>query len=390
MKEVNAKKEAIIACFKEKFGGEPLVIKSPGRINLIGEHTDYNNGYVMPAAIEQAAYVAIAKSGSKECKLEALDLDEQYSFSIDDALKPVEMGWVNYFLGVLDQYNKKGLALEGFNMVFTSDVPLGAGLSSSAALECSFGFAVSQLFGHEVSLVDVAKMGQQAEHNFAGVKCGIMDQFASCLSTADHAIMLDCRSLEYTSIPCDLKDYQLVLFDTAVKHNLASSEYNVRREQCESGVAVLQKKFEGVESLRDATMEQLDAVKSELDAVVYDRCAYVISENNRVLKAAEALKSGDIELLGKLMTETHEGLSKQYEVSCAELDLLADIAKANPDIIGARMMGGGFGGCTINIVKKSGLDTAVESVLESYKKVTQVELKHYIVAPGDGATLLKN
>ncbi|UXP30696.1 galactokinase [Reichenbachiella agarivorans] len=388
MKDLGAKKAAVIASFRENFEGEPIVVKSPGRINLIGEHTDYNHGYVMPAAIEQASYVGIAKSGSEQCKLIALDLNESYEFSIEGALQPIEIGWVNYFLGVIDQYKKKSLALEGFHMVFTSDVPLGAGLSSSAALESSFGFALSQLFSHNVSLVDVALMGQQAEHNFAGVKCGIMDQFASCLSTANHAIVLDCRSLEYTSIPCDMKDYQLVLFDTAVKHNLASSEYNVRRSQCESGVAVLQTKFDGIGSLRDATMEQLDAVKGELDSIVYDRCSYVIAENERVLLAAEALKSGDIETLGQLMNETHLGLSKKYEVSCKELDLLYDIAQLNPNIIGARMMGGGFGGCTLNIVKKSELDSTLEYVLESYKDATQVELKHYIVAPGDGATLL--
>ncbi|MCV9389404.1 galactokinase [Reichenbachiella ulvae] len=382
------KKEALLASYKEFFSEEPIVVKSPGRINLIGEHTDYNEGFVMPAAIDKGAYVSIAKSGSDQCKLIALDIDESYEFSIHDTLAPVEQGWVNYFLGVIDQYNKKGLKLEGFHMVFTSDVPLGAGLSSSAALECSFGYALSQLFGHEVSLIDVALMGQQAEHNFAGVKCGIMDQYASCLGRANHAVLLDCRSLEHQYIPCELGEYQLVLFDTAVKHNLASSEYNVRREQCERGVAALQTHFSGIHSLRDANLEQLNQVKDELDAKVYDRCAYVIEEYIRTLKAAEALRHGDIHELGELMFATHEGLSKKYEVSCKELDILYDIAQENENIIGARMMGGGFGGCTINLIKSSEVEKTIEVVVEKYKALTDVDLKYYLVAPGDGATKL--
>lgn len=388
MKNMAEKKDSLIQEYKKHFTEEPLIVKSPGRINLIGEHTDYNDGYVLPAAIEQAAYVAIAKNGGSKCQLVAVDLNETFEFDIQDELKPVDQGWVNYFIGVIDQYNKKGLVLEGFNMILTSDVPLGAGLSSSAALECSFGFALSELFGHEVSKIDIAKMGQQAEHNFAGVKCGIMDQYASCLSQENHALLIDCRTLAHHTIPCDLGDYHLVLFDTAVKHNLASSEYNVRHEQCETGVAVLQKHFDGIQALRDATIEQLGQVKDELDSVVFDRCAYVIEENDRTLKAAAALKSGDLAYLGKLMFATHLGLSKKYEVSCKELDILYEIAKADSNIIGARMMGGGFGGCTINLVKNSELDSTIQSVVEKYKEATDVDLRYYIVAPGDGATRL--
>lgn len=374
--------------FVEKFGADPLLFKSPGRINLIGEHTDYNDGFVMPAAIDKAAYVAIAKTDDERCELVALDINETYEFNMSDKLSPVEAGWVNYFLGVIDQFLQRGFILGGFKMIFTSDVPLGAGLSSSAALESVFGYALSQLFEIEVSRVELARIGQAAEHTYAGVKCGIMDQYASCLGKKDHAVLIDCRSLEHTYIPCDLGEYQPLLFDSCVKHNLADTEYNVRRQQCEEGVTALAKVYPEVKSLRDANLEQLESVRQELSPVVYSRCKYVIEEKTRVEKAAEALKNQDIATLGSLMNETHVGLSQDYEVSCSELDVLYDIARANPHILGARMMGGGFGGCTINIVKTDKIDEVVQSVEDHYKTKVGKSLKHYCVRISDGATKL--
>lgn len=379
---------AIIKTFEEEFKTKPLLARAPGRINLIGEHTDYNNGFVLPASIDKASYVAIERSGNDQSTLIALDLNERFSFSVKDDLKPSNVSWANYFLGVVDEFKKRDLDVEGFNMVFSSDVPLGAGLSSSAALESSLGYALSELFGHHVDRIELSKIGQAAEHNFAGTKCGIMDQYASCLGKANHAILIDCESLVPEYIPCRLGDYHLVLFDSCVKHNLVETEYNTRRQQCEEGVAILQKKYPKVKSLRDANLRKLESVKDDMDLVVYQRCHYVITEYDRVMAAANALRNQKIGELGNLMWQTHSGLSNDYEVSCEELDTLVAIAQENSNIIGARMMGGGFGGCTINIVKNKNLDKTIAEVLEEYKKRTNKKIKHYSVSIADGASLL--
>ena len=374
--------------FGSYFSGEPELFSAPGRINLIGEHTDYNEGFVLPAAIDKAANVAIAQNGTSKCNLVAHDLDETYTFDIFDELKPVEASWVNYFIGVAQGFKDKGIALSGFNMVFTSNVPLGAGLSSSAALESSFSFALNDIFDCELSRVELAQIGQKAEHNYAGVKCGIMDQYASCLGKENHAILLDCRSLEHHLVPVELEDYSLVLFDTQVKHNLASSAYNTRREQCEQGVAMIQEKYPEVKSLRDVTVQQMQEFADSMDATVFKRCDYVVRENERVHAAVDVMRSGDVETLGKLMFKTHLGLTLKYEVSCEELDFLIKLAEENEHIIGARMMGGGFGGCTLNLVSTQYLDEVIEDIKSKYEQEMKSKPECYMVKISDGAKKL--
>lgn len=382
------KEESLIKKFKEAFDQVPLLVKSPGRINLIGEHTDYNNGFVMPAAIDKAFYVAIQKSSSVQCNLIAIDLNESYQFNINDEMKPIDVGWANYFLGVVDQMKKRNHKMEGFNIVFSSDVPLGAGLSSSAALECAFGFGLSELFNFNLKLTEIALIGQQAEHTFAGVKCGIMDQYASCMGKNDCAMLLDCKYLTHEYIPCDLGEYQFILLDSQVKHNLADSEYNIRRQQCEKGVEIIRAKNPKVRDLRDVTLSQLDHAKGDLDPIVFKRCMYVVKENHRVHQAADALKKGNILELGQLMFETHEGLSEEYEVSCKELDLLYEFAKNAESIVGARMMGGGFGGCTINLIKRDRVDSIVSEISKKYKEKTNINLRHYAIEISDGVSVV--
>lgn len=377
-------REGIRNHFIQDFGSEPMIIKAPGRINIIGEHTDYNEGYVLPAAIDLAAYIYIQKSGSAQVKLISVDLDDTYSFQINDILKPVSQGWVNYFLGVIDQFRLKGYQLEGFNLMFTSDIPIGSGLSSSAALECGFGKALSELFSLNIKPEILAKIGQMAEHEFAGVKCGIMDQIASCLGREGHVIQLDCRDLSYAYYPADFQDYELVLFDSCVKHNLADSQYNLRRMQCEEGLTAIQSVKPKVKSLRDASMSDLEEAKSGMSELAFRRCKYVIEENARVQVACEAIEQGNIEKVGELMSETHSGLRDEYEVSCIELDTLVDIASSCDGHAGGRMMGGGFGGCTINLVKKERIGMVTDYVIEEYKKVTGIDAKVYQVAISDG------
>lgn len=382
-------REDVKNIFIESFGAEPLIVRAPGRINIIGEHTDYNDGFVLPAAIDLAVYVLIQKSGSDQSKLLSVDLDESYSFSINEPFKPVSQGWVNYFLGVMDQLLLAGHRLEGFNLMFTSDIPMGSGLSSSAALECGFGEALNELFQLNVDKMDLAKMGQAAEHKFAGVKCGIMDQFASCMGKEGHVVKLDCRSLEYEYYPADFKEYELVLFDSNVKHNLADSQYNIRRSQCEEGVKVLQSINDQIHSLRDASLDDLANAQPNMEEEVHRRCKYAIEENIRVQAVCEALQSGDIERVGQTMLKTHMGLSEDYEVSCVELDKLIEIASGCDGHIGGRMMGGGFGGCTINLVKKEKVEEVIDRVTDQYKETLGINAKVYRVAIADGVGLYK-
>lgn len=383
------KREDIKDRFVEAFGTEPEVFRAPGRINIIGEHTDYNDGFVLPAAIDLAVYVFIQRSGSDQSKLISVDLDESYSFDIKEALNPVDQGWANYFLGVIDQFQIAGHQLEGFNLMFTSDIPMGSGLSSSAALECSFGQALIDLFDLNIPKMDLAKMGQAAEHKFAGVNCGIMDQFASCMGKDGHVVRLDCRSLEFEYYPADFKAYDLVLFDSNVKHNLADSQYNIRRAQCEEGVKALQSVNPDITSLREANLEDLAEAQASMEEVVYRRCKYAIEENIRVQTVCEALQAGEIEKVGQIMLETHHGLSKDYEVSCKELDTLIEIATNCEGHIGGRMMGGGFGGCTINLIRKDKVDKVISQVVDGYKKALGIDTKVYRVAIADGVGRLK-
>ena len=375
--------------FRTLFNSEPLLIRSPGRVNIIGEHTDYNQGYVLPAAIDKAIYVAIGKRDDNTIHLYAQDYKQSHEVTLN-TVTPTEKHWPNYILGVVDQLQKRGYHPGGFNLVIDGDVPLGAGLSSSAAVECATVFALNELFNLSIEKIEMVKMAQLAEQTFAKVMVGIMDQFASMFGKQGHAIKLDCRSLEYEYVPLDLKGIKILLFNTNVKHSLASSEYNTRRQQCEQGVAWVKETHPGVNSLRDVTMEMLEKNVASKDPVIFKRCKYVIEENIRLLEGCEDLKSGDIKALGKKMFRTHEGLSKEYEVSCKELDYLVDYVKDHTSVLGARMMGGGFGGCTINLVKEENIDDLVKNISRDYQLAMNLELTSYIAGIESGACVIKN
>ena len=312
--------------FKAVFNKTPLVVRSPGRINLIGEHTDYNNGFVLPAAIDKEIICAISANYKNTCRIVSYDLNEEYDFSLHD-LKKAEQGWPNYIMGVVEQFQKSGHDIKGFDCVFGGDIPLGAGLSSSAAMECAFAYSFNILFDCGLEKFELVKLSQKAENEFVGVKCGIMDQFASVFGKTDKVMRLDCRSLDFEYFNFDLTEYRVVLCDTHVKHSLASSEYNTRRKECETGVEILQKHFPEVQSLRDVKLDQLEAHKNEFDPIVFQRCSYVVEENDRVLDSCEKLNKGDLPGFGENMFHSHEGLSKKYEVSCKELDFLVGEAK---------------------------------------------------------------
>lgn len=379
--------ETIKAAFISHFNHEPIIVKSPGRINIIGEHTDYNNGYVLPAAINKAIYVAVSKRRDEEIHLYAESYSHTFKTTIC-TLKKSDKDWVNYILGVADQLQKWGYNIGGFNLYIDGDVPLGAGLSSSAALECATVYALIELFSLSVQKIDIAKIAQKAEHTFAGVNCGIMDQFASVFGKKDHAILLDCKSMKHQYIPLKLKGYTLVLLNTNVKHALTNSAYNRRRQQCEQGVAWVQAAVDGIYSLRDVTVKMLDKYVKIKDVDVYQKCKFVIEENERVLNAAVQLKSGDVDGLGKAMFETHDGLSRAYRVSCEELDFLVESAKNLSYVLGARMMGGGFGGCTLNIVAEGRVDEFIEKLELAYKKEFLIELAAHVVETDDGTRLI--
>jgi len=379
------KHEKISNKYKELFGENFSIYRAPGRINLLGEHTDYNDGFVLPAAIDKEIVFAVGKNNSKsKCNLYAVNLSEQFSFEINN-MKPVDLGWPNYIMGVVSEIVKQGGVIGGFNMVFEGDIPLGAGLSSSAALESGSAIAIIDLFTLRFDKISIIKIAQLAEHNFAGVNCGIMDQFASVMGKKDSAFKLDCQSLEYNYFPLKLNEYQLILCDTKVKHSLAVSEYNNRILECEQGVVIIKRNYTNIENLRDVSMELLDLYKDAMSNTVYNRCSYVIEENARVEKATSALLDGNIKLLGELMYETHNGLSHKYEVSCNELDYLVDITKNIEYVAGARMMGGGFGGCTLNLVKRRNLIDFKQIMLTKYKSKFDNEAEIYEVEITDGA-----
>lgn len=372
--------------FKKLFNAEPILVRSPGRINIIGEHTDYNGGFVMPAAIDKAIYVAISKREDDEIHLFS-ESYQQFDISSVKDLKKSENSWANYILGVADQLKERGYKLGGFNFYIDGDVPLGAGLSSSAAVECATGFALDQLFSLSVPKMDIALIAQKAEQTFAGVNCGIMDQFASVFGKKDQAIMLDCRSMKHIYIPLKLDGYKLLLLNTNVKHALADSAYNKRRAQCEQGVAWVKEHYPNVNTLRDVDLSMLETYVKPKDLEVYTKCSFVVNEIGRLLTAAEQLENGNLQGLGKLMFETHEGLSKDYEVSCKELDFLVDAVKPLDEVLGARMMGGGFGGCTINIVKEEKIADLVEELAAKYQLEFGLKLDAYTVQTDNGTSL---
>ncbi|GAB3561221.1 galactokinase [Spirosoma luteolum] len=346
----------------------PVLVCSPGRVNLIGEHTDYNHGFVMPAAIDKAIYLAAGLRTDNRVHFFALDLDEHYEADLSD-LAPTHT-WADYLLGVVAQFRLAGHTVGGFNCVFSGTIPMGAGLSSSAALENGVGFVLNELMGLGLDRLTLLRFSQRAENEFVGAKVGIMDMFASMMGRADHVIKLDCRSLTYTYAPLRMDGFRIVLCDSRVKHSLVTSEYNTRRAECESGVRFLRNFYPEVESLRDVTMAMLDQHLRDTEPLIYRRCAYVVQENARVVAAEAALSAGDLAAFGQLMYGSHEGLSKQYEVSCPELDLLVELARTQPGVLGARMMGGGFGGCTINLVEEAALDSFSERIRQQYHERT--------------------
>lgn len=380
-------KETIVNKFKSLYQEDPIVVSSPGRINIIGEHTDYNDGFVLPAAIDKAIYVAVSKRADDNIVLYAEDYGESHEVKLTDIVIS-EKHWPNYILGVVDQYQKRGAVLGGFNLYIDGDVPLGAGLSSSAAVECAVTLALSELFGLDVKQIDIPQIAQKAEHTYAGVMCGIMDQFASAFGKEKNVIKLDCRSLGFEYVPLDLKGYEVVLLNTNVKHSLASTAYNTRREQCEQASAWVREKYPDVKNLRDVTVDMLDELVKDKDADIYAKASFVVRENERVENSCEALRSGDIAQLGQYIFQSHEGLSKVYEVSCPELDYLVDYVRQFPEVIGARMMGGGFGGCTINIVKEGGLASILPRLEKEYQQKFDKELSVIQVKIANGTRVI--
>jgi len=374
--------------FIELYNRNPVLFRSPGRVNLIGEHTDYNMGFVLPAAIDRAIYFAIAPRDDEDCHVFAVDMNESVSFSINN-LNKSEKGWPNYLMGVVDQLIKADYKFKGFDCVFGGDIPIGAGLSSSAALEAGLTYALNHIYKLKINKLDLVKFAQKAENEFVGVNCGIMDQYVSVFGKKGNVLRIDCRSLEYEYFPFDYEYISIVLFDTCISHSLASSEYNKRRKECAEGVEIIKKRFQNVESLRDVSADMLNEFRSELEPTVFRRCKYVVTENERLMKACEVLNTHDLKTFGSLMYETHKGLSEDYEVSCKELDFLVNYTMDKDKVYGSRMMGGGFGGCTINLIENSAIDSISKRMKEEYKKEFNIEANVYVTKISSGTNKIE-
>ena len=373
--------------FKSLFGGNYMVYTSPGRVNLIGEHTDYNGGFVFPGAIDKGIYAAINPNGTDKIRAYSVDYDAKVEFGMNEEDAPQE-SWARYIFGVCREMKKRGFEPKGFDTVFVGDVPLGAGMSSSAALESTFANALNEIFNLNIDRFELARIGQSTEHNYCGVKCGIMDQFASVFGKKGHLMRLNCATMEFEYFPFNPEGYKVVLLDTVVKHELASSAYNKRRESCENACAHIKANHPEVNYLSDVTMAMLDEVKAEISEEDYMRAVYVIGEKQRVLDVCDALEKGDYETVGDRMFGTHYGMSKEYEVSCEELDFLNDVAK-QCGVTGSRVMGGGFGGCTINLVKEELYDNFIATAKKEYLAKYNREPKVYDVVVSDGARRIK-
>jgi galactokinase len=364
-----------------------LIIDSPGRINIIGEHTDYNNGFVLPTAIDKKIKFKFNKNGSlNTCSVYSNNFDTSMSFELNK-VSPSEKQWENYILGVIYEIQQLTDKLRGFDCVLDSDIPVGSGISSSAALECGLAYGLNELFELNLSKLTIVELSQRAEHNYVGTKCGIMDQFASVMSKKDNIILLDCRSLDFQYVPLNIKPFKILLLNTNVSHNLASGEYNVRRSQCEQGVEMIKQKYPEVSSLRDVSLEVLLEFESQMPEVNYKRCLYVVQEKERVLNAVKALQKDLLHKVGTYMYETHDGLQNLYEVSCPELDFLVDFSKKYDEVIGARMMGGGFGGCTINIIHTDAVDDFIADASEAYYHKFNIKLTAFEAMPSQGTSI---
>lgn len=379
---MNSISTLVLKKFDEKFPGSPKLYFSPGRINLIGEHIDYNDGYVMPAAIDKGIYFAIAENQTETIHFYAIDFDEYFSISIHEIT--INDSWRNYVLSVVNEFKLLGISLRGFNCVFGGDIPLGAGMSSSAALEGGLAFALNEMFSVGLSRVELAMLCQRAEHNFPNVLCGIMDQYANMMGKKNHVILLDCKTLEHSYFPLVNEGYKIVLINSKVHHSLAAGEYNIRRQRCEQGLAILRSLL-FIQSFRDIdSADELEIGKSSMTLEQYNCCKYVVEEIGRTKKASILLQSNDMKGFGKLMFATHDGLSKLYEVSCSELDFLVDHAKLFPAVIGSRLMGGGFGGCTINLVEEAGVENFIQQTILTYQQQFNIQSEAYVVDTSDG------
>lgn len=370
--------------FRSRFSSDPVLIFSPGRINFIGEHTDYNEGFVLPAAIDKGIYLAVGKSNASRSTVLALDVNDHLEFSVND-IKPLKnAGWKNYVLGILDEIAKKGKQIENFNMAFGGDIPQGAGLSSSAALENAIVYGLNELFRLGFSKKEMIYISQGAEHNYVGVKCGIMDQYASMFGRKDMAILLDCQNLAASYVNINFEDYEILLINSNTTHSLAESEYNERRKVCEKIASLL-----NIDSLRDASLNDLLSIKDQTEVNDYQKALYVIQENKRVLQMVDAINDNNMKRLGQLLYASHLGIKEQFNISSEELDFLVDNAKDNHDVIGARMMGGGFAGCTINIVKKEGLQSFQNKIKKSYKEHFNSNCSFYMVNLSEGTRIIE-
>lgn len=375
----NALKNQVKDLFISKFKQEPVLIFSPGRINLIGEHTDYNDGFAFPAAINKGIFLAIQKTNNTSSTIHALDVDESFELTLNN-LKPIAEGnWENYIIGVIAELQNKNKTIQNFNIVFGGDIPIGSGMSSSAALENAVVFGLNELFNLGLSKSEMILISQKAEHDYVGVKCGIMDQYASMFGIENNALLLDCRTTQAKSYPINFENHQIILVNTNVKHSLAESAYNNRRSVCESIAALL-----NVKALRDASLNELKAIEQQLPPEDYQKARFVIEENNRTVEAAKAITNNNLDMLGKLMFLSHRGLQHQYKVSCQELDFLVDYVANTHYVTGARMMGGGFGGCTINLVEKDKAITFKNAITKAYQNVFNKDCDVYFVALSDG------
>ncbi|WP_412986736.1 galactokinase [Pontimicrobium sp. IMCC45349] len=382
MKEL---KQKIHSRFKAEFKSEPILVFAPGRINLIGEHTDYNNGYVLPAAIDKGIVVAIQKNNNQSSNVIANDINENFTFSVNNTSSKKKGDWRNYIIGIVNELLKAKKPIENFNLVFGGNIPNGSGMSSSAALENSIVFGLNELFNLNLTKEEMIFISQKAEHNYVGVNCGIMDQYASMFGKKDTAILLDCKDLKAKTIDLILDKHTFLLINTNVKHSLAESAYNERRAVCEQIASLLNKN-----SLREVSEDELVSIKEKLSDTHFQKALYVIQENNRVLEAVEAIHNNDVQKLGALLFASHRGLQKQYKVSCKELDFLVDYAQKSDTVIGARMMGGGFGGCTINLIKIENVEAFKTEISQLYNNTFKNECSTYTINLGDGTKLISN
>lgn len=365
-----------------------IKISSPGRINLIGEHTDYNDGFVLPAAIDKRLHLTLNKNGHKaSCTIKSKGFGNVLLLDLENLEKGTE-GWHNYVIGVIAELQKLGCNLEGFDCEMESFVPVGSGVSSSAALESGLAYGLNELFELGIAPWELAKLGQRAEHNYVGTQCGIMDQFATLMGKENHAMLLDCQSLEFEYIPADISPYVFLLLNTNVTHNLSTSGYNTRRQESGSGLQFLAETHNVKPSFRNITKVMVEACKEALGDVRYRRCSYVLEENQRVLDATKALKANNLKQLGALLYESHKGQSKKYEISCAELDFLVELSKEEPEILGARMMGGGFGGCTLNLIHKDTVELFVAKASKAYKEKFEIDLSYFVTVPSQGTMVM--